>query len=83
MRNGFIINDLASVDGGVGVRLLVIGSPGHSHALNAHLNPGNLALALVLVMVIQFGQERRRTFIIGRRLCYLEPLGINDRQLGQ
>src|SRR6187551_3096009 len=37
LRNGLIINDLASVDGGVGFRLVVIGSP------NDHLNAGNLA----------------------------------------
>jgi hypothetical protein len=58
-----MINDLASADGGVGFRLLVIGSPGHSHALNAVTSmPGSFALPLVLVMVIQFGHERRQTF---------------------
>jgi hypothetical protein len=48
MRNRFSINDLASADGGVDLRLFVIGSPGHSHDLNAQ----SLGLALVLVMVI-------------------------------
>jgi len=64
MRNRFIINDLAPNDGGLllrHVRLLVIGL-GHDHSLMLTSISGSRWLALVLVMVIHCGQERRRTF---------------------
>jgi hypothetical protein len=59
MRNRFIINDLVSADGGVGLRLLVISAAPAIVTLTSI--PGSLAIALVLVVVMEFGQERRRS----------------------